>query len=303
MRDVNSILAIVLTLALAPKMAPAQPLGQQTNRPDGSTGPRLFLKYAGDPKMRLFGIAIGSDRSLYAVGGDSAAVGVDGYVSKVSIAGKEERIVAFKSSFVGPGIDLDAQGNLFLAGGDRIFRIAADGGVAVLASGFRGAFDLKLDPKGNLYIADHREGKIYRIAHSREETVLVDYHLSPGEFILGGLAFDQNYSHLYAYEAAKRTLWRYPMNAGGTVGAPELVAASAPPIFSFAVDEEGNIFGADFDMGEVVKIDSHGKVTYVTEHCGLKHPIGFRLGNASFFPGTAFVADDEGIKQVNLTER
>src|SRR5271157_4738660 len=249
MRIVNriSILAFVLTLSTAPEMAPAQPSAQQMNRVDGSTGPRLFLKYTGDPKMRLFGVAIGSRKSMYVVGGDSAAVGVDGYVSKVNIAGREERIASYKSSFVGPGIDLDAQGNLYLAGGDRIFRIAADGRVGILASGFRGAFDLKLDPRGNLYITDHREGKIYRFSHSREKTLLVDYRLSPGEFVLGGLAFDQNYTHLYAYEAAKRMLWRYPMNASGTIGAPELVAAGAPPIFSFAVDEKGDIFGADFD--------------------------------------------------------
>jgi len=33
------------------------------------------------------------------------------------------------------------------------------------------------------------------------------------------------------------------------------VAANAPSLFSFAVDNDGNVLGADFDKGEVVKID------------------------------------------------
>ena len=293
-----------LAAAVVFSVAAGNSLAQSTGQPVAPGGnrnqARLFLKYAGDPKMRLFGIAIAS--RMYAVGGDVAAVGTDGYVSKVDAAGTEERWVAFKSKFVGPGADLDATGRLYLAAGDRILKITPAGKIDVLADGFAGAFDVKLDSRGNAYVADHREGRIYRLTPSLERTVFVDYHIGPGDFLLGGLAFDRDCSHLYSYEAAKGTLWRIRIAADGTAAPPEVVTASAPPIFSFAIDRNGNIFGADYDRGEVVRIDPAGNITYVTRNSGLKHPIGFRLGTENFHPGSAFVADDEGIKEVELQD-
>jgi len=293
-------LAFALALCLSQTLGRAQTSSQRVAPTHGANTASLFLKYSGSATMRLFGVAIGPDGVMHAVGGDKAAVGRDGYVSRVTSSGNEERFVAFQSAFVGPGIDIDADQNLYLACGNKILRIAKDGKVGVLVDGFVGAFDLRIGPAGNLYVADHREGRIYRISRSLEKSVLVDYHVAPGEFVIGGLAFDKGCSHLYSYEAAKKTLWRYPMNPDGTAGAPQVVQANAPPIYSFDVDDAGNVYGADFDKGEVVKIDAQGAVTYLTEHCGLIEPIGFRLGTTGFHPGMAFVVDADGIKVVPL---
>jgi sugar lactone lactonase YvrE len=251
--------------------------------------------------MRLFGIAIADDDLMYVVGGDVAAVGVDGYVSRVNARGEETRLVDFETRFVGPGIDLDAAGNLYIAGGDSIFRITSAGGVEVLRSDFQGAIGIALDRAGNLFVADHREGKVFRVTRSGEKTVFVDYHVNPGAFLVGGIGFDREFEHLYVYEAASKTLWRYAVGADGSAGAPETVIANAPMMISIDVDAEGNIYGADFATGEIVKIDRAGKLTPVTEHCRLNHPIGFRLGTRGFHPGSAFIAEAAGIRQVALT--
>jgi len=215
-------LDVAILAALAPGAATAQPSTRVNSPADGVPEARLFLKYSGGPTMRHFGIAIGQDGLMYVLGGDAAAVGADGYVSRVTAAGNEQRYVAFKSVFVGPGVDIDEKGNLYIAGGDKLLKVGVGGKVDVLASVFRGAFDLRLGSKGNLYVADHREGRIYRLTPSLEKTLLVDYHLEPGEFIIGGIAFDKGGSHLYSYEAAKKTLWRYPIHADGTAGVPEV---------------------------------------------------------------------------------
>lgn len=54
-------------------------------------------------------------------------------------------------------------------------------------------------------------------------------------------------------------------------------------------------------VGPGVKIDPAGRLTRLTEHWRLSHPIGFRLGRGGFHPGSAFVAEAAGIRQVDLT--
>jgi streptogramin lyase len=266
-----------------------------------TTEGRLFLKYSGAPSMRLFGVAIAGEDLMYVVGGDAAAVGVDGYVSRVNARGEESRLVDFKTRFVGPGIAVDPAGNLYLAGGDSVFRITGDGAVEVLRSDFQGAIGIALDRSGNLFVADHREGKVFRVTPSGERTVFVDYHVKPGTFLVGGIGFDREFERLYVYEAASKTLWRYAVAPDGSAGEPETVMANAPMMISIDVDAEGNVYGADFATGEIVKIDPAGKLTRVTEHCRLNRPIGFRLGIRGFHPGSAFVAEAAGILQVDLT--
>lgn len=263
-------------------------------------GMRVFLRYSGPPQMRFFGVAIGPDQCMYVAGGDLAAPGVRGFASKVSAAGREVRFAAFKSVFVGPGIDVDRCGNLYLAAGDRILRVGACGRADVIASGFSGAFDLRLAESGYIYVADHVEGRIYRVAPSGARSTCVDYGLSPGSFTVGGLAFDHGQGHLFSYEAAKRLLWRYTISAGGSLGRGEVACADAPPIYAFDVDAGGNVVGADYDKGEIVRVEPGGRVTYLTRHCGLVQPIGFRLGSVGFHPNSAFVADAEGVKEIAL---
>lgn len=270
------------------------------NTPEHAPEGRLFLKYAGAPTMRLFGVAIAGDDLMYVVGGDAAAVGVDGYVSRVNARGEETRLVDFKTRFVGPGVEIDPAGNLYLAGGGSLFRITSTGKVEVLRSDFTGAIGIALDPKGNLFVADHREGKVFRVTPSGEKTVFVDYHANPGAFLVGGIGFDRAFEHLYVYETASKTLWRYAVGADGLAGASESVMTNAPMMISIDVDAEGNVYGADFATGEIVKIDPAGKLTRLTDHCRLNHPIGFRLGRGGFHTGSAFVAEAAGIRQVEL---
>lgn len=296
----RAALIAAATLCAFPTVVSAQTPSPYDPAAKPTTEGRLFLRYAGAPTMRLFGIAIAGDDLMYVVGGDAAAVGVDGYVSRVDARGEETRLVDFKTRFVGPGVEIDPAGNLYLAGGDSLFRITSAGKVEVLCSDFTGAIGITLDQKGNLFVADHREGKIYRVAPSGEKTVFVDYHAKPGAFLVGGIGFDQDCSHLYVYEAASKTLWRYGVGADGAAGAPETVMTNAPMMISIDVDAEGNVYGADFATGEIVKIDAAGRLTRLTDHCRLSHPIGFRLGRGGFHPGSAFVAEAAGIRQVEL---
>jgi sugar lactone lactonase YvrE len=251
--------------------------------------------------MRHFGLVIGPDRSMYVFGGDNAAVGRDGYVSRVSAEGKEARRTVFRTKFVGPGIDLGPDGSLYLAGGDQVFRVSPAGQVATVASGFIGAFDLKLDRGGNLYVSDHFQAKIFRISPALKQTVLVDYHFQPAPFAIGGLAFDAGDRNLYSYAAATKTLWRHVLRDDGTLLRSEVVRTGAPALYTFEIDRAGNVVGPDFDSGELVMLKPDGAVVRLTHRCHFTEAIGFRLGRPDFHPGTAFVVDNEGIKLVALS--
>lgn len=300
MHPLKGFFVTAFSLCLFATLARSQsPVSQEKPATEVTEG-RRFLPYSGGPTMRLFGVAIAGDDLMYVVGGDAAAVGVDGYVSRVNARGEETRLVDFKTRFVGPGIDLDAAGHLYVAGGDSVFKISPAGAVEVLLKDLQGAIGIRLDRRGNLFVADHREGKIFRVTPALEKKVFIDYHAKPGAFLVGGLAFDPDFTHLYVYEAATKTLWRYAIGADGSAGAPEVVMAHAPMLISFEVDARGNVYGADFAQGEIVKIDASGKLTSMTEHCRLDHPIGFGLGTSGFHPGSAFIAEAAGIRQVTL---
>jgi sugar lactone lactonase YvrE len=261
---------------------------------------RLFLRYEGVPTMRHFGLVIGPDRSMWVFGGDNAAVGSDGFVTRVSAEGKEAGRIAFKTKFVGPGIDLGRDGSLYLACGDQVMRVSPAGQVGTVASGFTGAFDLRLDTRGNLFVADHFEAKIFRISADGMKTVLVDYHLKPAPFAIGGLAFDGGGRNLYSYAAATRTLWRHALRDDGTLLRSEVVRTDAPALFTFEIDRAGNVLGPDYECGELVMLKPDGALVRLTHRCHFAEAIGFRLGRADFHPGTAFVADNEGVKLVSL---
>lgn len=259
----------------------------------------LFVKYNGTAAQRLFGITIGNDSIMYIVGGDVSAVGKYGYVSKVTPDGKEIQFVKFKSSFVGPGVDVDNDGNLFIAGGNNIYKITKDGKVDTLLTGFNGAFDIKVDPKGNLYIADHKEDKIYKVTPQLQKTLFIDNHASSlGSFVLGGLDFDKDFKYLYSVEESKKIIRKYPLIDDGTAGEPETILLNAPAIYSFDIDKDGNLFSTDYNKAEFVKVDREGHLTTLSSKAGLKSPMGFSMGKPGFHENSLFVADAEGIKRI-----
>jgi hypothetical protein len=251
--------------------------------------------------MRHFGLVIGPDRTMYVFGGDNAAVGRDGYVSRVSAEGKESRRTVFGTKFAGPGIELGPDGSLYLAGGDQVYRVSPDGHVTAFASGFTGAFDLKLDRRGNLYVADHFQAKIFRISPAGERTVLVDYHLPPAPFAIGGLAFDAGGRNLYSFAAATKTFWRHVLREDGTLLRSEVVRTGAPALYTFEIDRAGDVIGPDYESGELVMLRPNGPLVRLTHRCHFAEAIGFRLGRPDFHPGSAFVVDNEGIKLVALS--
>ncbi|HVN47361.1 MAG TPA: hypothetical protein VMU30_00925 [Bacteroidota bacterium] len=259
----------------------------------------MFCKYSGPPSMRCFGIARSSDRTMFIVGGDTAAIGTKGYISKITPTGEEKIFVPLSASFIGPGIDVDSTQNIFIACGSIILKVSPEGRVDTLLQNFRGAFDIKLDRKGNLFIADHIEDKIYKVTPSLQKSVFIDNHpVSSGSFMLGCLCFDKEYNNLYSAEPLKKMLKKYPINRDGTAGAPDTILSDGPLIYSFDIDDKGTIYAIDFQRAAIVQISGKNQFQYLASDCMLKDPIGMRISSPGFHLQTIFIADSEGIKEL-----
>ena len=62
------------------------------------------------------------------------------------------------------GMAFDADGNLFLAAAESVFRFAPDGTKTTFATGLTNATSLTFDRKGNLFVADTGSKTAYRFA-------------------------------------------------------------------------------------------------------------------------------------------
>jgi len=113
----------------------------------------------------------GNVATIVAGGGTSTADGVSATAEKISPY----------------GIDVDSAGNLYIADGGAKIRKVATGTnlITTLASGFSVAYDLKLDPSGNVVVGD-RNGAIWRVAPNGTKTQLTG--ATGGDTGDGGLA-------------------------------------------------------------------------------------------------------------------
>jgi sugar lactone lactonase YvrE len=165
------------------------------------------------------------------------------------------------AGYMSRGMDFDRQGNLYITDGGRIYRIDLAGKVSPWMSGFEDAMDLKVDPGGNVYVAEAQQCAVYKVTPLLSKTRLIDRgHLVRMREMVSGIAFDPHFRNLYLAERVTGQILRYPLAADGQAGNPDLVAKDIVSLRSIVVDDKGNVY-ANIDFPIILCIDPQGVQT------------------------------------------
>lgn len=134
------------------------------------------------------------------------------------------------------GLAVDAAGNLFIAdlGNHRIRRIARDGTISTVASGFVTPRNVAVDLPGNLYVSDFDASRVYQVTPSGAVTTVAgpDQVNHPA-----GLAIDRG-GALYIGDTGNHAVWKWRS------GVLTKVAAAVAPT-GLALDPSGKLTIAD----------------------------------------------------------
>ncbi len=251
--------------------------------------PQYFLKLTGD---RPFGIAFDNKSIMYMITAPSSG---SGKLLTVDAAAKITEIATLDGSFIGPGIDIDRDGNAYVTVGDKLLKITQKGKSEIIAEGFSCSFDVKLDLKGNIYVSDASEDTIYKINALKEKKVF--YKGSEiGSFTFTGLSFDKSYDTLYAVENGK--ILKFHIKTDGSAEKPEVAVNDVPDSRYIDIDNDNNIYVST--GSNVMKITSDGQKINITDK--VANSIGFSLAGRGFGDNCLFVAVADGIAKLPLSK-
>ena len=176
------------------------------------------------------------------------------------------------------GLHVDDNGLIYAAEGftgARLFVITPDGQVFIQASGLAGPIDIANDSEGNLYVSNFNDATVSKITPDGEVSKFADVLPGPA-----GLVVDSKdnviVSHYGVGNGDGTTLLRIaPNGAVDTLSTGGLLLA---PVAT-AIDDEDNVYVANFQEGSIIKISPQGDQTLLTK---IDAPDGFAIGHMAF---------------------
>jgi hypothetical protein len=275
-----------------------KPLQAQTNKTGGFVI-ETFLDYKGPANEiypRAFGIAFDSQNQMFMLCGDNKGYN---HIFKVSRDGKYSEFATMKASFSGPGIDIDKDNNIFVAAGDKLYKINPKGKIDTLFNDFDKAGDVKLDNSGNMFIIDFGKYQIYKITPSLKKTIWIDkFDGKPHEFRTGGIMFDRLYKSLLVCDNAGNKITKYNINTDGTAGEATQVAEKYPS-FWLAYGLNNSIFFTDPFGNRIIRVGNDNSIETIDFP---NTPIGIIAGKGNYGQDTLYITDNYGIKKLYWTE-
>ncbi len=265
--------------------------------PTSSTSPQspmvldYFIKVDGD---RPYAIAFDNVESMYMVTAPSSGSGT---LSKVSADGTVKNLATLEGSFIGPGIDVDGEGNVYITVGNQLLKATPEGEISVVAEGFSRCFDVKITSDNSLFVADDFADTIYLVSPSGEKSVY--YKGKKNEsFILTSLLFDKNNNCLYAIEDNCLLSFDTSQNTKDTK--PVLVADKLD-MFYLCFDSQNNIYMSSAYTGKIQKLDKNGAATSINTS-PLATPTGLATGGKGFDKDNLYVCVEDGIVKIPIID-
>jgi len=188
------------------------------------------------------------------------------------------------------GMAFDADGNLFLAAAESVFKFAPDGTKTTFATGLNNATCLTFDRKGNLFVVDSGSGTAYRFAPDGTKTPFMTDITSSGMAFdgAGNLFIGQDHSiYKFTPEGTKSTFATGLGNAldlafdpAGTLYVLDSQATFGESVFKFAPDGKKSDFLTLLHINPPggLTVDSAGAVYLTQVKTGDATPSIFQFG-------------------------
>jgi DNA-binding beta-propeller fold protein YncE len=247
-----------------------------------------FIKTSGD---RPYGIAFDNKGLMYMV---TAPETGNGMLSKVTPDGKVTHIAVIEGNFIGPGIYIDNEDNIFIAAGDRLLNVSPEGKIKIIADGFSRCFDVKLDKDKNIYLADDLQNTIYKITSGKKDIFYKGD--TTGSFVLTGIVIDCENENLYAREGNR--ILKFHLQTNITQDKPEVILDKAGMFYMY-MDNNNNIYAST--LNNVIKVDTGRNVQYLSQKA-LKTSIGLAAGGRGFDENSLYVAVEDGIIKLPMSK-
>ena len=200
--------------------------------------------------------------NLYAVNFGGASDEHKGSIGKVTPDGKANLYLRLPAGSTGNGIQMDAQGVMWIADytGHQIWRYA-NGTLSsfVHEPKMHQPNDLALTKAGVIFASDpdwkNSKGQLWRISADGKAAMIDQTGTSNGVEV----SPDQRW--LYVNESAQRKVWAYPLNDQLETGAKKLLIEFADfGLDGMRCDSNGNLYIARYGKGTVVKLSPAGAV-------------------------------------------
>lgn len=189
----------------------------------------------------------------------------EGTIGRVTPEGEASLYLRLPEGSIGNGIQFDAAGNMYIADymGHKVYRkLAMGGALEVWAEEARmnQPNDLCVAANGTIYLSDpnwaESTGNLWRVTPDRKvELLQADMGTT------NGITLSPDGTYLYVNESVQRNVWRYAVEADGSIGARELLIQF--PDFGMdgmRCDVKGNIYIARYDKGTVAVVSPEGNL-------------------------------------------
>ncbi|MEL7025070.1 MAG: hypothetical protein AAGL69_15145 [Pseudomonadota bacterium] len=201
-------------------------------------------------------------------------------LSAAACAGKSLPLKVFNMD----GIHVTPDGLIYAAEGfrgDRLFVITPDGRVFIQASGLAGPIDIANDSQGNLYVSNFNDGTVSKITTDGEVSKFADVLPGPAGIVVD--SHDNVIVSHYGVGAGDGTTVS-KISPQGVVSALSTGGLLLAPVAT-AIDDEDNVYVANFNEGSVIKIAPTGEQTFLAK---LDAPDGFAIGHLDFVNNRLF---------------
>ena len=228
-----------------------------------------------------------------------------GKLSRVTPEGTMTDITSLSGNHIGPGLDMDKEGNFYIPLGDQVVKVTPTGEVISLftcsSMGIKRAIDLVLDTLNNMYIADDIQDKVFKIDTSLTPTVYIDNQLGrEQEYSLSDIFFDPDFKNMYLVECARSRILKYPINEKGLPGAAEILYENFQigQLFNLALAQDSTLVTVPVEGKKLVMITNEGYAEYSLTNA--YYVISARYGGVGFDSNSIYLTTCKGIIKVDL---
>lgn len=244
--------------------------------------PDSFVKLSGE---RAYSVGFSDDGDMFIVRAPSSG---NGTLCKVSAAGELTEICKVEGEFIGPGMYINPDKNIYIPVGKSVKKFTEKGESVIFSDDFKNALDIACDSNNNLYVTDEIGETVYKILPTGEKEVFADFTPKTGKrFNLGGVEYSPKDDCLYIMY--NKSIYKYPVNT--TLPAQgEIVYTSDKNLFCLAVNEAGDIY-AGIMPKSILKLD----------HDTYQVSIFNSTGNSMEYDGLSFGKKDFGENSLYIT--